>query len=122
MTRGTRSGHRCPVRVVIELSGSGQWSGTVDAAPLPVGETPFEGRLELLRLLEALVDQPHDAVEDGNEIGGTDETDHDDHTDAPSDRAVHAGGRAGAAPGCCSARAATTTTGTPARSATRTWR
>ena len=58
-----------PVRVVIELSGAGQWSGTVNAASLAGGETPFAGRLELLRLLEALVDQPHDVVEDGNEMG-----------------------------------------------------
>jgi len=57
------------VRVVIELSGAGQWSGTVNAASLAGGETPFAGRLELLRLLEALVDQPHDVVEDGNEMG-----------------------------------------------------
>ena len=82
MTRGSRAGHRCPVRVVIELSGAGQWSGTVNAAPLAGGETPFAGRLELLRLLEALVDQPHDGVEDGDdESGSTDEMDHDEHTD-----------------------------------------
>jgi hypothetical protein len=69
MTRGARPGHRCPVRVVIELSGPGQWSGTVHAAGLAGGATPFVGRLELLRLLEAFVEQPHHTVQDGNEMG-----------------------------------------------------
>jgi hypothetical protein len=48
------------VRVVIEFSGAGQWSGTVHAAPSSTFDAPFEGRLDLLRLLEALVDHAHD--------------------------------------------------------------
>ena len=48
------------VRVVIEFAGDGQWSGTLHAEPSPVVDAPFEGRLDLLRLLEALVDHGHD--------------------------------------------------------------
>jgi hypothetical protein len=48
------------VRVVIEFAGDGQWSGTLHAVPSPVVDAPFEGRLDLLRLLEALVDHGHD--------------------------------------------------------------
>jgi hypothetical protein len=46
--------------VVIEFSGVGQWAGTLHAEPSPVVDAPFEGRLDLLRLLEALVDHRHD--------------------------------------------------------------
>ena len=61
--------HRVPgqprwVRVVIEFSGSGRWSGTVHAEPSPVVDAPFEGRLDLLRLLEALVEPAHEGNED----------------------------------------------------------
>ena len=47
------------MRVVIEFSGVGQWSGTLHAEPSPVLDAPFEGRLDLLRLLEALVGHGH---------------------------------------------------------------
>jgi hypothetical protein len=52
------------VRVVIEFSGPGRWSGTVHAELSPVVDAPFEGRLDLLRLLEVLVDHGHDSNED----------------------------------------------------------
>ena len=57
-----RTGHTYvpTVRVVIEFAGDGQWSGTLHAEPSPVVDAPFEGRLDLLRLLEALVDHGHD--------------------------------------------------------------
>jgi len=57
-----RTGHTyvSTVRVVIEFAGDGQWSGTLHAEPSPVVDAPFEGRLDLLRLLEALVDRGHD--------------------------------------------------------------
>ena len=57
-----RTGHAYvpTVRVVIEFSGLGQWSGTLHAEPSPVVNAPFDGRLDLLRLLEALVDHGHD--------------------------------------------------------------
>jgi hypothetical protein len=52
------------VRVVIEFSGPGRWSGTVHAEPSPVVDAPFEGRLDLLRLLEALVEPAREGNED----------------------------------------------------------
>jgi len=46
------------VRVVIEFSGGGRWSGTVQADSSASGaDVAFEGRLELLRLLETLIDR-----------------------------------------------------------------
>jgi hypothetical protein len=48
------------VRVVTEFSGSGLWSGTLHADASPADRSSFEGRLDLLRLLEALVDHEHD--------------------------------------------------------------
>jgi hypothetical protein len=48
------------VRVVIEFSGTGLWSGTLHADASPTDRSSFEGRLDLLRLLEALVDREHD--------------------------------------------------------------
>ena len=59
MTSGAVAAYGRRVRVVIEFSGSGQWSGTVQAESAAV-DAPFEGRLDLLRLLEALVDPGHD--------------------------------------------------------------
>jgi len=56
--------YRRRVRVVIEFSGPGRWSGTVHAERSQVVDAPFEGRLDLLRLLEALVDHGHDSNED----------------------------------------------------------
>ena len=64
MTSAAGPGHPRLVRVVIEFTGPGRWSGTVHAAPSPVVDAPFEGRLDLLRLLEALVDHDHDGNED----------------------------------------------------------
>ena len=57
----SRTGHTsvATVRVVIEFAGDGQWSGTLHAETSPVVDAPFEGRLDLLRLLEALVDHGH---------------------------------------------------------------
>ena len=60
MTCSTGHTYVPTVRVVIEFRGSGQWSGTLHAEPSPVVDAPFEGRLDLLRLLEALVDHRHD--------------------------------------------------------------
>jgi hypothetical protein len=48
------------VRVVIEFAGAGQWSGMLHAEATSMVDAPFEGRLDLLRLLEALVDHEHD--------------------------------------------------------------
>jgi hypothetical protein len=53
-----------PVRVVIEFSGAGRWSGTVQAESATVVDVPFEGRLELLRLLETLIDRRPDDPKD----------------------------------------------------------
>ena len=53
-----------PVRVVIEFSGAGRWSGTVRAESATIVDVPFEGRLELLRLLETLIDRGPDDMED----------------------------------------------------------
>jgi len=64
MTSAAGRGHLRRVRVVIEFTGPGRWSGTVHAEPSPVVDAPFEGRLDLLRLLEALVDHDHDGNED----------------------------------------------------------
>ncbi len=47
---------------MIEFSGPGRWSGTVHVEPPPVVDAPFEGRLDLLRLLEALVEPAHEAT------------------------------------------------------------
>jgi hypothetical protein len=57
----SRTGHTyvSTVRVVIEFAGDGHWSGILHAEPSPVVDAPFEGRLDLLRLLEALVDHGH---------------------------------------------------------------
>ena len=60
MTCGTACTKVARVRVVIEFSGVGQWSGSLHAEPSPVVDAPFEGRLDLLRLLEALIDHRHD--------------------------------------------------------------
>ena len=60
MTSGAAPAYVRRVRVVIEFSGSGQWSGTVHAESTATVGAPFEGRLDLLRLLEALVDPGHD--------------------------------------------------------------
>ena len=59
-----RTGHTyvATVRVVIEFAGDGRWAGTLHAEPSPVVVAPFEGRLDLLRLLEALVDHGHDGT------------------------------------------------------------
>jgi hypothetical protein len=46
--------------VVIEFVGAGQWSGTLHAEAGPTVDAPFEGRLDLLRLLEALVDHRYE--------------------------------------------------------------
>jgi len=62
MTCRNRSTYVAEVRVVIEFTGDGQWSGTLHAEPSPVVVAPFEGRLDLLRLLEALVDHGHDTT------------------------------------------------------------
>jgi hypothetical protein len=48
------------VRVVIEFAGAGHWSGTLRTEETPAVDAPFEGRLDLLRLLEALIDPAHD--------------------------------------------------------------
>lgn len=48
------------MRVVIEFAGAGQWSGTLHADAASTVDAPFEGRLDLLRLLEALVDHEHE--------------------------------------------------------------
>ena len=62
MTCRTRHTYVALVRVVIEFAGDGQWSGTLHAEPSPVVVAPFEGRLDLLRLLEALIDHGHDTT------------------------------------------------------------
>jgi hypothetical protein len=64
MTSAAARAYLRPVQVVIEFSGPGRWSGTVHAELATVVDTPFEGRLDLLRLLEALVDHGHDSNED----------------------------------------------------------
>jgi len=66
MTLAPPSANVVGVRVVIEFSGSGQWAGTLHAeasTPPSTGvDAAFEGRLDLLRLLEALVDHRHDDI------------------------------------------------------------
>ena len=62
MTCGNCHTYVAMVRVVIEFAGDGQWSGTLHAEPSPVVVAPFEGRLDLLRLLEALLDHGHDST------------------------------------------------------------
>lgn len=49
----------CGVRVVIDFDGSqsGHWAGLLRAEDDPAVETGFEGRLDLLRLLEVLIDR-----------------------------------------------------------------
>ena len=49
------------VRVVIDFNGSqpGHWAGLLRAEDDPAVEAGFEGRLDLLRLLEGLVDRGH---------------------------------------------------------------
>lgn len=42
------------VRVVIEFASVGRWSGRLRTEPDPTVDAAFEGRLELLRLLDAL--------------------------------------------------------------------
>ena len=64
MTRRRDAAYLAPVRVVIEFSGAGRWSGTVQAEAATVVDVPFEGRLELLRLLETLIDRGPDDTED----------------------------------------------------------
>ena len=64
MTSHRVPGHARRVRVVIEFSGPGRWSGTVHAEPSRVVDAPFEGRLDLLRLLEALVEPAHEGNKD----------------------------------------------------------
>lgn len=48
------------MRVVIEFVGAGHWSGTLRSEGAPAVDAPFEGRLDLLRLLEALIEPAHD--------------------------------------------------------------
>jgi len=57
------------VRVVIDFDGSqpGHWSGLLHADASPVVDAPFDGRLDLLRLLEALVDHRHDHYDNERE-------------------------------------------------------
>jgi hypothetical protein len=64
MTTRRDAAYLPPVRVVIEFSGAGRWSGTVQAEAATVADAPFEGRLELLRLLETLIDHRPDDTED----------------------------------------------------------
>jgi hypothetical protein len=62
MTSSVGSTNVRDVRVVIEFTGSGRWMGTLRCEPSPAVDTPFEGRLGLLRLLETLVDQRHTTI------------------------------------------------------------
>jgi hypothetical protein len=56
------------VRVVIDFDGSqpGHWSGLLHAEAGLVVDAPFDGRLDLLRLLETLIDNGHDALDDSH--------------------------------------------------------
>lgn len=66
-------GHR--VRVVIEFDGStDRWSGILRAEGGPTVDAPFDGRLDLLRLLEAIVGRddhnpPFRGGADGQQLG-----------------------------------------------------
>lgn len=48
--------YRRAVRVVLDFSAAERWHGTLRCDADPQAVTSFEGRLDLLRILEAIVD------------------------------------------------------------------
>lgn len=68
MRRGTASPYRRPVRVIIDFEAPTpeHWSGTLRQGAESAEALRFEGRLQLLRLVESLIERTHEPPTDSD--------------------------------------------------------